>query len=331
VDLGGRVSYPLIANGRVFVTVADGPHGAYGTSLHAVDEDSGAPLWGPIALPGTYFWSALAYDRGRVFTVTFDGTLTAHDAATGMTVWSVPLPGQYAFSSAPTAIDGMVFVGGAGSGGTLYAVDEIDGSVVWTAPVENGDESSPAVSHGAVFVSYACEQTYAFAAARGDLLWHHSTGCEGGGGRTPVVYHSRVYVRDDAGFDPVVLNARTGEPVSTFSSGPAPAFRGTRGFFLSSGGLEARNLRNGALLWRFTGDGQLVSAPIAVNRHVYVGSRSGTLYAVHGRTGHATWSADVGAPITPPDEHNVSQPLTGLGAGGRSVIVPASTTLTAYQ
>jgi outer membrane protein assembly factor BamB len=331
VDLGGPVSYPLIANGRVFVTVADFPHNAYGTSLHALDERTGAPLWGPVALPGTYFWSALAYDRGRVFTITFDGTLTAHDAATGATVWSVALPGQYAFSSAPTAVDGMVFVGGAGSGGTLYAVDEADGSVVWTAPVENGDESSPAVSRGGVYVSYACEQTFAFGAAFGNLLWHHSTGCEGGGGRTPVLYRNRLYVRDDAGFAPIVLDAGSGEPVSTFASERAPAFRGTRGFFLSGGGLEARNLRNGALVWRFTGDGQLASAPIVVNRHVYVGSRSGTLYAVHGRSGLATWSIDVGAPILPPDEHNVSQPLTGLGAGGRSVIVPGSNTLSAYE
>ncbi len=331
VDLGGPVSYPLIAGRRVFVTVADSPNGAYGTSLHALDERTGATLWGPVALPGTYFWSGLAYDRGRVFTVTFDGTLTAHDVATGATVWSVTLPGQYAFSSAPTAVGGMVFVGGAGSGGTLYAVDESDGTVVWTSAVANGDESSPAVSRGAVFVSYACEQTFAFGTAVGNLLWQHSTGCEGGGGRTPVLYRDRLYVRDDAGFDPVVLDAATGNPVSTFASGPAPAFYGTHGFFLSAGGLEARDIADGALLWRFTGDGQLTSAPIVVNRHVYVGSRSGTLYAVDARTGLATWSTDVGASILPPDEHNVSQPLTGLGAGGRSLIVPASTSLNAYR
>ncbi|HMG77030.1 MAG TPA: FG-GAP repeat protein, partial [Pyrinomonadaceae bacterium] len=48
-DLGGQISYPLIANGRIFVTVA--------TKLYALDEVNGATLWGPVDLGGTYGWS----------------------------------------------------------------------------------------------------------------------------------------------------------------------------------------------------------------------------------------------------------------------------------
>jgi outer membrane protein assembly factor BamB len=68
-------------------------------------------------------------------------------------VWARQLPGQYAFSSPPTAKDGVVYVSGAGSGGTLYAVDEASGTVLATQPVANGDDSSPALSADAVFVS----------------------------------------------------------------------------------------------------------------------------------------------------------------------------------
>ena len=52
---------------------------------------------------------------------------------------------------------GIVYVGGAGSGGTLYAVSESAGNVLWTASVQNGDNSSPvkASSAGGVVTFYA--------------------------------------------------------------------------------------------------------------------------------------------------------------------------------
>ncbi|MDQ6797781.1 MAG: hypothetical protein M3011_07145 [Actinomycetota bacterium] len=39
---------------------------------------------------------------------------------------------------------------------------------------------------------------------------------------------------------------------------------------------------------------------------------------------------NVGAGILAPDEHNVSEPLTGLGAGQGLVVVPATDLLVAY-
>jgi len=152
VDLGGSVSYPLIAQSKVFVTVTD--LSAHGTALYALDAGSGATAWGPVELGGTYPWSNAAYDHGRVFTVNYDGLLRAFDAPTGSTLWSVQLPNQYAFSSPPTAGGGTVYVGGSGIGGTLYAVDEGNGIVRWTADVENGDNSSPALVGSTVYVSY---------------------------------------------------------------------------------------------------------------------------------------------------------------------------------
>ena len=82
--------------------------------------------------------------------------MTAWDAATGARAWSRNLDGQYSFSSPPTAFGGSVCVGGAGSGGTVYAVDGATGALRWTASVENGDDSSPVVTDDAVYVSYAC-------------------------------------------------------------------------------------------------------------------------------------------------------------------------------
>ncbi len=189
------VSYPLIAQGLVIVTTAAYSGNNYTLSLVAFDEATGQQKWSA-NMPGTFGFFNAAYDSGKVFVVNFAGLMNAFDAATGNPLWSVSLPNQYAFTSPPTASNGLVFVGGAGDGGTLYAVDEGTGAVRWTASVENGDHSSPAVTASSVFVSYACPQSYAFTPTTGQAQWHYSGGCEGGGARTTPVYHlGNVYVR----------------------------------------------------------------------------------------------------------------------------------------
>jgi outer membrane protein assembly factor BamB len=158
-DLSGSgvmsISYPLIAQGLVFITTTT--ENNYGTILMALDEHTGTTVWSKV-ISGTYYFANATYDSGKVFVVNFDGLMKAFDAATGNLLWSVNLPDQYAFTSPPTTANGIVYTGGAGGGGTVYAVDETNGAVLWTMPVENGDHSSPAVTLESVFVSYACPQ-----------------------------------------------------------------------------------------------------------------------------------------------------------------------------
>jgi len=328
ISMPGLISYPLIVGDRVFVTVANVD--SYGTKLYALDVHTGKTLWGPIAISGTYFWSNATYDESHVYVVNFDGILMSFDAATGAAGWSVQLPGQYAFSSPPTAEGGFVYVGGAGDGGTVYAVDEKNGAVVWTENVENGDNSSPAVAEDGVFVSYACPQVYDFAPKNGDLLWHYSGPCEGGGGKTPVFLDGKLYVRDPLSSPTgYIFESKSGALLGRFSAGPAPAITNERGFFLNDGTLQGIDLSTLDVLWSFAGDGGLVTAPIVVGPVVFIGSSNGNLYAVEGRTGKQVWSVS-GSPINGPDEQNVSQPLTGLAAADRWLIVPAGTALSAY-
>jgi outer membrane protein assembly factor BamB len=330
-DLGGEVSYPVVANGRVFVTAND-TDGDHGTTLYAIDAATGQDAWS-VPLGGVYWWSALAYGGGRLYAVNFDGALRAFHPATGQELWSVQLPGQSSFTSPPAFRAGIVYTGGAGSGGTLYAVRATDGVVLWTQPVMNGDTSSPAVTAAGVYVSYACEQTYAFDPVTGSPIWHHDTGCGGGGGRTPVVADGGVWVRDGAGMTPTVLNVNNGSVRATYPAtgwSPAPAIDGRQGYFVDDGVLVERHTRTMASRWTFAGDNQLTSAPLVVNGYVYVGSATGQLWALNGATGAPVWSTNVGAPINAPDEHNVSQPLTGFGAGDGLLVVPASNLLVAY-
>jgi outer membrane protein assembly factor BamB len=329
VDFGQPISYPLIVNGTVFVTVRDSE--GRGTTLFAMSETDGSVLWHRL-IPGTYPWANAAYDNGTVFVVNSNGVLSAYSAARGHLLWSEQLPGQYSFTSAPTAQGGVVYVGGAGTGGTLYAVDEATSAVLWTQGVENGDESSPALSGGRVFVSYACPQTYAFKRATGSLHWRYHGDCEGGGGKTPALYRGRLYVRDDH-FGPTsgdILDTRTGDRIGGFTSGPIPAFDRGRGFVLNQGTLQAFTVDGWVLNWGFAGDGGLATAPIVVDHLVYVGSSTGELYALREGSPKVVWKTNVGQPIPAPDEQNVSQPLTGLGAGDGLIVIPTDSTLVAY-
>ncbi len=192
--------------------------------------------------------------------------------------------------------------------------------------MENGDNSSPALSDTDAYVSYACGLVYAFDRVTGQQRWFSNGPCEGGGGKTPVYHSGRVYARDFLGNK--ILDAGTGNLLGTFQAGPAPAFVGKTGLFLTNAGtLQAAQGRR--TLWTFSGDGGLDTAPIVVGATVYVGSSSGMLYGLSSR-GKVVWSANVGAAIPGPDEQNVSQPLTGLGAGQGLLVVPAGGHLTAY-
>ena len=163
------LSYPLIAGGRVFVINSNVP--ASGAALYGFDLGSGTPLWPPVDLGSSSTFNNAAYEAGRLFVVGGDGEVRAVDAATGQGLWFTQLAGQTQFSGAPTALNGTVYTTGAGFGGTLYAINEADGSIRWTAPINNGDHSSPVVTGGAVYVSSACDEAYAFNPSTGTRIW----------------------------------------------------------------------------------------------------------------------------------------------------------------
>ena len=309
----GPTSYPLIAGGKVFVVS--------GTLLFALNGADGAVVWGPVQL-GTY--PNIAYDSGRVISINRDGFLRAFDVTNGTELWSIRL--NAAFTAPPSPVGGTVYVNGFD---TLYAVNVQDGTIKWETKFVGGAFSSPAVTSNALYVSHTCSAR-ALSPSTGAVIWHLASSCGGFGGRTPVFYNSRVYIRN---FDSehLALDSATGTRVAKIETLPTPAFHGSTGFFLNVSTLEARDVISGALKWSFTGDGNLSSAPIVVNGFVYIGSTGGNLYALDENTGTNVWTGSVGAPVNRPDEQSISVPLTGLGAGEGLIVVPASNLVVAYE
>ena len=307
--LDGSPSFPLVVGTSVFAVIGGSP-----VEIVRIDATSGKTLWKASAGSGNSV--GLAYDQGRLFSVNSGGLMTAYKANSGKQVWSVQLPGQYSFSAAPSALNGVVYTGGAGEGGTLYAVDGATGKVIWTQPVENGDDSSPSVTASGVYVTYPC-QYYDFTPSSGAPIWHVSTGCDGGGGATPVTYNNMVFVRDYP--SNTILNAQTGAVIGSFPGNSPPAIAGHVGYFLDNETLSAIDPATSKLFWEFSGDGSIATPPLVVNGYVMVASGQGHLYVVDAAKGTAAATIKLpGAAIGP------------LGAGDKLVLVPVGNTLVAY-
>jgi outer membrane protein assembly factor BamB len=313
----GAASYPVVVGDYVYVS-APVPGGSYGTILYALDAATGDTVWSR-TLGGTYWWSALAYDDGRLYGLNSDGQLRAFDPDTGETLWAKLLPDQWDFSSAPSARDGVVYTGGAGYGGTLYAVRGSDGALLWTVPIDGGDESSPAVDDEHLYVSYACPSVFSFARADGALAWRSPPTCSGGGGDTPVLHDGRLYVRDGA--SGYVYRASDGKFVDGYGANSLPAFSGDTMLYLSGSTLRAERPAKFPA-WTFTADG-LSTYPITANGIAYIGSRSGTVYGLDVASGEVVWQGDAGAPVQ-------ATRFSDLGAGQGMLVVPTALGVTAF-
>ena len=330
VDFGEPVSYPLIADGMVYVIVRISIDS--GSRLFALNAIDGSIVWSRTVSIDR--WSATCYENGRVFVLSSDGRLRAFDGPTGNNIW-IRRVGSLSstFNAPPTVFEGVIYVS---DDENVYAVSADSGSVLWTSPVASGSSSSPAVTNDGVYVSYPCQDVYKLNPMTGAPIWQSFLGCFGGGGKTPVLYDGRLYVRGD--FTSLIFDSQTADHIGHFEAKNTPVFSGDKGFFLngpqflgSSGFLEARNVNTQEFLWGFDGDGFLQSALLVVNDYVYVGSALGNLYAVDAATGQPVWATNTGDSIPYVDEQNLSQPLTGFAAGEGLLVVPTSTRLVAYE
>jgi outer membrane protein assembly factor BamB len=326
-NLGDRVSQALVVGGKAIVVAAP-VCCATGPSVVAVDINSGAQQWAIGPISSFHEYAGIAADTARLYVESDKAVLSAYDLTDGALLWTTQLPGQSFANAAPVAQNGVVYATASGTGGTLYAVDAFGGNIEWSKPVANGDHSIPAVTKNAVYVSYACDFAYRFSNL-GRVMWTHYTGCDGGGGRTPVLAGSKLFVRDDAGDSPLVLSSAKGQFLRSFVSTTTPVVDGGRVLSVSNGILAASRVSNGAVLWSQHND-DLVTAPIAVKGRVFVGASSGKVYAFSEKNGAVTWFADTGVPIAGPDEHN-DVPLAGLSEGEHTLLVAAGGTLVAYR
>ena len=331
-NLGAQASYAVIARDKVFVTARTGTSG-YGTTLHALRLSDGTTAWSA-GLGGTYYWSSVAYENGRVFALNYSGLLRAFDVETGQVLWAQQLH-QYSYSAPVVVRNNYVYATGSGSGGTLDVVNAMTGGFIWTVSIGNGSISSPAVDATGVYSSHSCDtQGHSLFGA---LLWKAPDDCSGGGGKQVTLdsANGRLYVRN-ARIGTVTVNAildtANGAVLSTIPTGSPYAVTADAAFTVSNKVLVKIDPVTGVQVWSQTGDlnETLVGPPNVVNGAVLVGGRSGRVYGFSAATGAGVWTSAAGQPVPAIDEQNVTAPTAAISIGLGHVAVPTDTGLRVF-
>lgn len=303
-DTGNSLSYPLIADGKLYVVSG-------GTDVFALDAFTGQRKWEHL-LGGND--NLGAYDNGKLFFENSNGQVTALKAGSGKQLWAAQASSDFS-SSVPIAVRRKVFVGGP----AVTAIDEATGAVDWTQGIEATD-SAVAYGNGGLYAG-GPSQYYKFAIKDGTLLWHYSGCCEGGGGISPVYFDKRVYLTDWAEGN-YVLNSMDGSVDGSFSGGMPPTLykadvHGGYALEIANGKLYCLDARTGNVVWSVAND-QMVAPPIVVNGQPIVATNSGTLYMLDGSTGAQLWT------------DSVSGYVSGMNAGDGIFAVAAGTSITVY-
>lgn len=312
--LNAPASYPVIAGGRVFVTTSS-PGGGYGGDLYALNAQTGAIEWGPIALTGTYFYFPLAFDKGRVFVNNFDGTVTAFKAATGAKEWSTPTSN---FSGEPVAANGTVWVD---SGAGVYGLSETTGAITAQSGYLDGDGADPAVNGSGLYLSAGCSQFKLSLSAQ--VAWDDNSGCSGGGGASTALWRGRMYGSE--GHE--ILAQSTGVNEGSFTG--VPAFSGTTGFFASGDAVSALDVAKGnAAVWTANLPAAVAAGPVVTSSAVWVGTSASTLVALSPATG--TVLSTITLPGLPGGGGEYSGDPSDIGVGNNILVVPTGSTVTAF-
>jgi outer membrane protein assembly factor BamB len=335
-SLGGPPSYALIAGGRVYVSTEIGSPGSTITwKLFAFNGKDGSVAWGPLTFSGAV---GLAYDGGKLFVTSGQyfqsAVLSALDPATGNTLWSVTVPNPESFASGgpPVAAQGIVYTQ---ETGYVTAFDETTGTQLWQSENFSGTSGSIAVGLDGVYSSGPCT-AFDFRPLTGETIWDATTGCDGGGGITPVLGYGRLYAplavvtNNTTPYSGNIYGAGTGSLLGNFAYGNSPAVSPSNTYAVTGGTLQSVSNTTGLVNWSFAGDQGLQTAPIIVNNDLFVGSSSGNLYTLDATSGTLLGTLNLGAAIPQNIDGNTFVPATGLSAGDGLLIVPAGNSINAF-
>jgi len=310
MDVGGEVyASPTLANGVLYVMSKSGV-------LYAIDASTGIERWRHEVT--SYVTRASPAVVDGVVYVGGGFNFSALDAATGNTIWTVPL--QYGGHASPTVLDDMIVVSsqqgwvyaldavtgetdwrsptegivfGAAAvsdqsvvygtdEGVLYNVDPADGALNWRASIPGALYATPVVIGGTVLVATQSGEIHALDLASGTGLWSANHG-----GSQPPATNGEVVVLTAADGGVYGLDAVTGRQVWLYPSGKqsltAPSIAGNLVLFGAGHALYALDIQTGEAVWYYLAGDTVESPPVIAEGYVFFGSRDGFLNAVTDR------------------------------------------------
>ncbi len=290
-QVGGRVSQPVLAGGRLYVTVANQDFEGR-NAVVCLDAVSGKVLWRAPLLTCSMCPPAVA--KGVVAAMDRHGRAYGFDAKTGKELWRVEgiagAYGSYGKSGRLTAAGGMFLVG------NLHALAAADGKELWKASVAAASTHPPAVGDGKV-VGAGSGWQKCLELKSGKELWKSARSS----------YRATIFVDGKfliSGYK--LVNAADGKQVKTIkgSGGPDGAVTANGKVFIASaarGRVQAFDLVGGQTLWQFPAREKLAFSPPTISGgHVYVWGSDGWLRALSLTDGKEVWKRPLGGKMSGP-------------------------------
>ena len=213
-ELGAGYSAPVVVGQRLYLLGNNGLENEFVQALNVAD---GSPIWsqriGKVGnpdqkppYPGAR--STATVDGDRLFVLGSDGDIVCLETASGHPVWQKNIrtefggkPGAWAYAESPLVDGDIVVCTPGGEKATVVALNKSDGSLVWQAPLEQGDKAGYAsvvvAEIGGVrqYVQFLEHGLVGLDAATGKVLWRYGRTGEGSPANipTPVVYGDAIY------------------------------------------------------------------------------------------------------------------------------------------
>ena len=193
---------------------------------------------------------------------------------------------------------------GSSADGKVYALDALNGSLVWNYTTGDLVLSSPLVYDGLVYFGSQDKKIYALNSVDGSLVWNFTT--SGPVYSSAAIANGIVYIgsRDHNIY---ALDAQTGDLIWNYPTGgfvdSSPAIaEGIVYVGSEDKKLYALAALSGNLVWSYTTEGMVVASPAVANGILYVGSYDHLVYAI-------------GAYVPSPDVFQVSFVASDLPEG----------------
>ena len=224
-----------------------------------------------------------AYDDDHGYFAIEGGHIVAYDLWPGTREWIVDAQPE----SAMTAGGGFVFFA---AGQHLVALDASDGSVAWTAALNDRIRAAPAWANGWLIVATAEGQVAAFRATDGSSIWWHDAGSPAHA--SPAIAGDRVYVPLEAS-TVVALQIETGGQVWERRLGGMPndilaandrLFVGATDHY-----IYCIDTADGRVDWRMRAGSEVTGLVAIDERRVYVVSLDNVVRALSRSHGVQQW------------------------------------------
>jgi outer membrane protein assembly factor BamB len=151
-------------------------------------------------------------DGDRVYAEGGNGDLLCLEAATGKTIWYVNLrtdfgggtPG-WGYSESPLIVDDMIIVTPGGNGGTLVALNKLDGKPIWQSKevTERAHYSSPVLAEingERQIVQFANQSVFGVSLADGKARWRYTAPANGTANCcSPIIDDNMVFASSSYG------------------------------------------------------------------------------------------------------------------------------------